>query len=319
VSDTAVRVPVIRYQPELVEAVVQRELARRLQAGESHWYERYRKAADRLYMLHPEPEIRAAAFRSLDAKFFDELGCGRPVVQALERAQIPCNTVLVVRARTHDEEGADLTDDRTTLVLRIVVDRFGTPDLERLLDHELGHVADIVDPAFGYGRASVDNTAARRLLGARFGLLWDCVVDGRTAREGREPLRAREAYVERFSELFPEFPPAAAEAVVSRLWDGMRPTFDELVRFATDSHALACWSGIPLEQGPEPGAREPVPGAPCPLCGFPTYTWVSPVPENIAALIATDFPGWSPEEGACERCVECYAVTAELGGAPCGS
>ncbi|MDR7480900.1 MAG: hypothetical protein QN203_00125 [Armatimonadota bacterium] len=313
-TDTAVRVPVVRYQAELVEAVVQRELARRWQAGERHWHERYRKAADRLYVLHPEPAARAAAFHRLHAGLFDELGCGRPVVQALERARVPATVVLVARARTPDEEEADLTDEGATLGLRIMAERFGTPDLERLLDHELGHVADIVDPVFEYGRAAIGGPVAQGLVGARFGLLWDCVVDGRTARAGRTPLRTRQEYDTALPRLFPQVPSAAAAVVVGRLWDGMRPTFDELVRFAVDPHALARWSGVHLDQDEGPGGWSG-PGAPCPLCRFPTHAWASPVPEGIVALIATDFPGWSPAEGACERCVERYAVAAELGGA----
>lgn len=315
-TDTAARTPVVRYQAALVEAVVQRELARRLEAGEGHWHERYRKAAERLYVLHPEPQARAAAFHRLHADLFHALGCGRPVVQALARARVRCAAVLVAHARTCDEEGADLTDGQTVLRLQVMAERFGTPALERLLDHELGHVADIVDPAFAYGRASIGDPVARGLLGARFGLLWDCVVDGRTARAGREPLRARQAYDDALPRLFPQFPPAAAAVVVGRLWEGMRPTFDELVRFAADPHALARWSGVHLDEAGGPDTGRPVPGAPCPLCRFPTHAWAWPIPERIAALIASDFPAWSAAEGACERCVERYAVTADLGGAP---
>ncbi len=301
--------PAVRYQADLVEAVVQRELARRLQAGEDHWFARYRSAADRLYVLHPEPQPRAAAFQRLHAEFFEALGCGRPVLDAVARARLPCAAVLVARARTPDEEQADVSADRSTLGLRIMAERFGTPDLERLLDHELGHVADIRDPAFAYGQLADDSPAARGAAGIRFGVLWACAVDGRTARSGRQPLRTQEEYEQAFRSLFPTIAPDGARAVVARLWEGPRPPYGALVRFACDPRALATWCGVPVAT-----TAAPLPGAPCPLCRFPTYAWAE-VPPQIAAQIAEEFPAWTPAAGACERCVERYLVMAELGGA----
>jgi hypothetical protein len=305
-GDAADRMPAVRYQADLVEAVVWRELARRQQAGEDDWPARYRKAADRLYVLFPDPRPRAAAFQRLHAEFFEALGCGRPVRDALQRARLPCAVVLVARARTPDEEEADVSADRSTLGLRIMAERFGTPALERLLDHELGHVADILDPAFAYGQL-VGTPVVRGAVGTRFGVLWDCVVDGRTARSGRQPLRTPDDHERAVRDLFPMFSPDGARAVVARLWHGPRPPYEALVRFAGDPRALATWCGVAPA-----AAAAPLPGAPCPLCRFPTYAWAD-VPAQIAAQIAAEFPDWTPAAGACERCVERYLVMMDLG------
>lgn len=47
-------------------------------------------------------------------------------------------------------------------------------------------------------------------------------------------------------------------------------------------------------------------GTPCPLCGVTGCVWVGAVEEEIANNIRADFPRWSPQEGACERCIEAY-------------
>ncbi|MBI2359538.1 MAG: hypothetical protein HYV04_11675 [Deltaproteobacteria bacterium] len=47
-------------------------------------------------------------------------------------------------------------------------------------------------------------------------------------------------------------------------------------------------------------------GTPCPLCGLTAGVWVGPIEEGITDNIRADFPRWSPEEGACERCIDAY-------------
>jgi len=47
-------------------------------------------------------------------------------------------------------------------------------------------------------------------------------------------------------------------------------------------------------------------GTPCPLCSFAGHVWVGGMEEEIIENIRDDFPRWSPEEGACERCIEAY-------------
>jgi len=302
--------------PDLQEAVVLQEVTRRDREGDASMRERYRREADAVYRRFDEPRLRRAAFISLHARLFDELGCGRPIDEALTRLELPFETVAVARAWHVGEEGADVSPDRTTLGLRVTVERFGSSDLSRWLDHELGHVADMLDPSFGYGQTAAPPAAARRLQGDRFGLLWDCVVDGRTARAGRAPLATRDERCDAFRRLFPECPEAVAPLVVGRLWDGERPSYGALLEYAGNWRALAAWAGVPAEAAAGPGDGAPPPGAPCPLCGFPTFRWAAAIPGEAAARIADDFPGWTAALGACERCVEGYIVTVEIGGRP---
>ncbi|HWP60242.1 MAG TPA: hypothetical protein VNL14_20275 [Candidatus Acidoferrales bacterium] len=38
-----------------------------------------------------------------------------------------------------------------------------------------------------------------------------------------------------------------------------------------------------------------------------TYIWVGSIDTAIAERIRRDFPRWTPEAGACERCIESYS------------
>jgi hypothetical protein len=309
----------IRYASDLQEAVVLRAIERRAKEGDRTAADDYRKAADRIYARHDDAESRRAAFQALHAQMFETLGCGRPIVEALERLGLRFGAVLVTRAWSPTEEEAGVGIDGTTLGIRLMGDRFGSPDFLRLLYHELGHVTDMLDPAFGYGLSQASSArAARRRAEERFSILWDCVVDGRTARAGSQPLAPKSDRCAEFARLFPEFTPDVAEIVVGLLWGGARPTYAELAAFTRDPQALAFWCGLPSAVGAasaqSAGRVVPVPGAPCPLCGFPTFAWEHTIPEAIAERIAADFPTWSPARGACERCVEGYTVMADVGG-----
>lgn len=300
--------PPIRYTVGLQEAVVERLLRGQLEAGDRSAYERYRRAADWIYIQHVDPEARREAFRILYARFFEELDCGRPVAEAVRAFAGAIDDVLISCAWTRAEEGAELSQDRRTLGLRILPARFAAlPDLERFLRHECGHVADMLDKSFGYGAGLPEGPAgATRPLGERFGLLWDCSIDGRTARTGGVPLRTREDYEAAFGRVFPGFASAPAGVVVSRSWEGERPTYADLVRVAADPLALAVWAEVPAS--PEADAPGPVPGAPCPLCGFPTHAWADAIDPGVARLIRTDFPAWHITQGACQRCIQGYAL-----------
>ena len=309
----------IRYASDLQEAVVLRLIERRAKEGDRAAADDYRKAADRVYARYDDAESRRAAFQALHAQMFEALGCGRPIVEALEHLGLGFEAVVVTRAWSPIEEEAALSLDGKTLGIRMMIDRFGSPDFPRLLHHELGHVLDMLDPTFGYGLGrAVSTPAARRRTEDRFSLLWDCVIDGRTTRAGGQPLATRSERYAEFGRLFSEFPPDAAEVVVGLLWGGARPTYAELAGFTRDPQALAVWCGLPTAAGmasaQSAGWAVPVPGAPCPLCGFPTFTWERTIPEAIAERITADFPTWSPARGACERCVEGYAAMAEVGG-----
>ncbi|MBI3974856.1 MAG: hypothetical protein HY334_00515, partial [Armatimonadetes bacterium] len=308
----------IRYDPDLLESAVEHVLRQRREAGDRAADESYRRAADRIYALYDQPEARRAAFGALHARLFEEMGCGKSVAEAAGGVAGRMAEVLVTRAWTRPEEGIELGSDGRTLGVRILPARFASPaELPRFLRHEFGHVADMVDEAFGYG-SGVGEVVGRmsRLRGDRFGLLWDCTIDGRAARAGEFPLHAPQELEAECARLYPALPPGAPSAVVRRLWEGERPTYATLVRWATDPAALAAWVGSAAE--PEGGAVAPL-GTPCPLCGFSTYAWGPAIDPEVEQLIQTDFPAWRRRDGACARCVEAYTVQREFAVAVSGS
>lgn len=300
----------IRYTVGLQEAVVERLLRGRREAGDHAPYERYRKAADRLYIQHVDPESRLVAFRVLYARLFEELGCAKAIEEVAAGLAGRIADVLVSRAWTPSEEGAELSADKRTLGLRLLPVRFTSPvDLERFLCHEMERITDMLDESFGYGAGLGEGAVRRRSMAERFGFLWDCSIDGRTARAGRAPWRTPEEYEETCRRLFPVLAPVAA-AVVGRLWDGERPDYPMLVQMTAGPAALAAWAGVAqAEEVPGSGLQ---PGMPCPLCGFPTHAWAASFDPQVVRLIQADFPTWQARQGACERCVEGYAVRLML-------
>ncbi len=300
----------IRYEADLLEAAV--EVVLRQTGGDRTAGERYRRAADRIYAGYVDPEARRVAFQGLHARLFEKMGCAAPVRAAAAGLAGQVAEVLVGRAWTHPEEGADVDVRLRTVRLRLLPARFAAlPDLEVFLRHEFAHVLDILDDGFGYGRGSEGLPGATSwLLGQRFGCLWDCSVDGRIARAGGRPLHAPEELEERCARLFPALPAGGAAAVVRRLWEGERPAYPTLLRWAAEPAALAAWVGC----GPLRAAAGPPPGAPCPLCGFPTHAWAAEVAGEVMQLIRADFPMWRAHEGACARCVEAYALRLTAGG-----
>jgi len=189
---------------------------------------------------------------------------------------------------------------------------FLEPDALRLfLRRELLHVEDTLDPEFGYrpglllaGRlGAMENLARDRLR-----LLWGISVDGRIARRfpAYELLRAERLAEAR--EMYRSLPEKLPQRLVDELWSGPRPRFDEL--------RLRACANEKLFEAYLPDARAAagtfLPGSPCPLCGFPVARiveeWESEERTRLARRIREEFRHWRPELGACERCLEGYAV-----------
>ena len=147
------------YAPDLVEeAVLLAEPTAPAASAQA-----FRRERDRIYEI-VDDDAREASFRSLHLRWFARLGLHRVIDQvAHQRVDVAdrVNVSRVVRALTRQDEGADLVDEATldaasptpTLVLRLCPSTLLRPDaLCTLLHHELTHVADMLDPAFGYER-----------------------------------------------------------------------------------------------------------------------------------------------------------------------
>lgn len=291
----------IEYEPRLVEEAV-------LLAVRNRPEERvFRALRDRLYEVG-DADGREAAFERLHGAWFERLGLGEAVGRALgERPSLlkAVARVLVVRAAASREEGADLFvrptggggagPHRRSVLIRLRPASLARPvPLLRLLRHELLHVADMLDPRFGYDPRPFhagSDPVAEPLLRERYRVLWDAYVDGRLARLGQASPRARALRQAEFRRIFP-MPGAAAEAAFDRFFQAEACRHSELVAFALD---------------PE-GA-----GGRCPLCRFPTHAF-EPAPDRLPAparaAVAKDFPGWVPEAGLCRQCADLYRARA---------
>jgi hypothetical protein len=269
----------------------------------------FRAERDLAYALD-DPDLREAAFQALHADWFERLGLSEIVGTALEAEPTVRHGVdrcLVALARAHRDEGAELFvaapgaegHIRRTLVLSLHPESFRAPDaLRRLLARELLHVADMLDPAFGYVPGDLAaGSLPLALFRARYAVLWRTAVDGRLVRRGRLDPSVREERRREFLATF-QMLGASDGAVFERFFDGP-VTHGDLVRFTL--HPAA---GDAPTRGPHPGER-------CPLCACPTYDFEpepESLPEALRARIRASFPGWSPAAGLCRQCADLYSA-----------
>jgi hypothetical protein len=293
---------VVEYEPRLVEEATL--LALRGAEAEPA----FRRQRDRLYEI-ADPEVREAEFRALHTAWFERLGLGRTIGQALgERmsAVRAARACVVAYAASPRQEGAELfvrppeegtrEADRRSVVLRLRPGRLlAAPQLLEFLRHELLHIADMLDPRFAYEpwlSASDAGPAHRELLKDRYRVLWDAYIDGRLSRLGWAPAGVRAERLSDFGRAFPVLG-ERAEAAFERFFSAASLRHAELAAFAVD---------------PESG-----PGC-CPLCRFPTHTF-EPRPESLPSAvrerIGSDFPEWEPAAGLCLQCADLYRARAE--------
>jgi hypothetical protein len=294
----------LRYDEDLVESVVFLCASGRGPAIAPLQRLRYQAERERLYRIL-DPDERNNAFFALHLDWFREWGLDRTLRDLAGEFPLLAATlrdIVFRKARRQAEEGAELyVNDLGERhgVVAVLPERLvaGAP-LRRLLHHELTHLSDMVDPAFGYQRALhlPGRTASQqRLARERYRLLWDITIDGRLSRAGRVPLADRAQRELEFDRAFAFLPDDSRLRLFESLWSGRQPRHEALLALASDPRDLAASAG-------------PVPGAPCPLCGCSTFTWAeaAALPEPVLASIGREFPSWQPAHGVCRRCVEVY-------------
>lgn len=297
----------LTYAPDLIEAAVL--LAERTAPGSAG--RAFRRERDRLYEI-PDADLREASFRSLHLQWFGRLGLERAIERVVrERADVVQRVSggRVLRALTRDDEGADLAQRVTpagargapTLILRLRPATLVEPEILRaLLHHELTHVADMLDPAFGYERslpASEAGPSADNILRDRYRVLWDVTIDGRLARAGLVNGSMRDIRWREFAATYAMLGDRCRSAF-ERWFDEARPTHAELVAFAT---------------APARAAGSAGPGR-CPLCRFPVASLdqrVETLSAPTLAAIRANHPGWRLTQGLCAQCLDLYEARAE--------
>lgn len=293
---------VIEYEPRLVEEAV---LLAVQGAGEGRAFRRER---DRLYEV-ADPEARDAGFRAFHAGWFDRLGLGSGIVLALREHPSLATSVsrwLVAHACSSRDEGAELfvsseseTDGalRRAVVIRLRPETLTLPDrLRLLLRHELFHIADMVDPRFGYAprlRVTDAGPSHERVLSDRYRVLWDAYIDGRLSRLGWAPPGIRADRLSEFARAFARLGERTEEAF-GHFFGAASLSHAELVAFAVNPESIL-------------GAGHP--GGRCPLCRFPTHVF-EPEPDRLSEAvrgqIRSDFPQWEADAGLCLQCADLY-------------
>ncbi|MBI4464880.1 MAG: hypothetical protein HY647_09275 [Acidobacteria bacterium] len=299
----------LEYDPRLVEEAV-------LLSLEGHPEEMlFRRERDRIYEL-ADAEEREGRFRKFHGQWFVRLQLGRPLVEALEEQSSlmqPTRRCCVLPAISTVEEGADLHDwlgparaagqRPTAIAIRLQTRRLLEPTgLQAWLRQELMHLADMLDPNFGYERwapTSDLGPAHAYLVRDRYRVLWNTWIDGRLHRRGWLPEAVREKRLAEFLATFPMLG-SQAEDKYHELWESDSQTHASLMAFAQNpaGHADASRQGVSQSQV-------------CPLCRFPTFQLVrsaADLSQEALGEIAADFPNWQPEQSLCSQCAELYRV-----------
>ena len=168
------------------------------------------------------------------------------------------------------------------------------------LRRELYHIADMLDPEFGYEPSlppAEGGPTHDRLLKERYRVLWDTIIDGRMARRGWASESARTERLRDFTRVFPVSGETTAQ-VFGHFFDQDNHTHAEIAAFVL----------APRAAFQKPGASS-LAGSRCPLCGFPTYAFRAE-PDKLAATvldqIRIDFPKWDSSQGLCAQCADVY-------------
>lgn len=231
----------LAYSPDFVEeAVLTAEATSSIARRRA-----FRRERDRIYEI-ADPEQREASFRALHLRWFVRLAL-HDIVEGVvaERADIAVQMSegRVVRSFTRSEEGAELIDRivprsaeaRPLMVLRLRPAMLLEPDaLCALLRHELAHIGDMLDPAFGYERTlppSDDGPSGDNIVRDRYRVLWDVTIDGRLARAGHGSEGVRAARRREFAAAFSMLGDRRG-AAFDDWFDRIRPTHAALAAFA---------------------------------------------------------------------------------------
>jgi hypothetical protein len=297
----------VEYHPDLVEEAV-------LVAIDSQLLEarrRFREIRDRIYEID-DPDERQIRFEHLHGQWFVELRLVQPLQQALsEQVTVAdgVSRVLVVPVTGHKEEFADLarppgSQEAPRLLIRLRVSTLVDPaGLLSWLRRELLHVADLLDPEFGFSGSFATEgreRALEKLHQQRYRVLWETSVGGRLVAAGWSDPASEERARDRFCRIFGA-PGASSDEQFDRFFHGPRPTHSELVDFATNP-------AVETGRGRAAG---------CPVCRMPTVR-LHPTPELLGAevvrRIRRDIPQWTPRDGLCMQCADLYAALSPVPG-----
>ena len=304
----------LRYDEDFVEAAAFLCTSGRRKGVSSLQIARFHRERERLYAVL-DPDERNTAFFKLHLDWFCEWGLEKLITDLLKEFPLlpeKLNVLAVRKTRNKNDDGAELyVNDagQRNAILALRPESFERDAaLRDYVRHEFTHLSDMLDPAFGYA-PTLDlpglNGAQQRLARERYRLLWDITIDGRLAATGHTPMAAQEKHAAAFARGYSFWPQDRQHETFIALWQNPTPRHVEFLALIADPRGLR-------------EAHRPAPGASCPLCEFPTFTWADAdalLPE-ISERIKAEFPIWSSEQGLCDRCLETYHAAASLGEPP---
>ena len=296
----------LRYDEDFVEAAVFLCTSGRRKGISSLQIARFNREREKLYGIL-DPDERNRAFFRLHLEWFREWGLEQLLTDPLKEFPLLPEALRILafrKSQGKNDDGAELyvneAGDRNGVVAMRPERMEREAELASFLRHELTHLQDMVDPAFGYVPdlpVQGPSLNQQRLARERYRSLWDVSIDGRLIRSGWQTVATKEQRWLEFSAAFAFWAEARQKEIFDTLWSNPAPTHRALEELVCDPRQLQSTAG-------------PRPGAPCPLCGFPTFTWAdaASLTDDTVATIRSEFAHWAPEHGACGRCFAIYRV-----------
>jgi hypothetical protein len=326
----------IRFQPALLQEVIDSFVEKTEREGDPSYYKEFHELADPIYEKFTLDD-REGEFKKLYQYLFGIWGFSDIIREAFDEFPLlkeRVGIVLIKGVLKEDQEGVDILRKWGSVEhdlakqfeekglkgvgIKLIPRRFYDPALTRYCRHELTHIADMMGPDFGYDPDTKvgQNPGEETLILHRYRVLWCLNIDSRLAQAGKEAMLTKEDRFKEFRSWYRKIPPAQLKSVFEGLWQADAFTHAELVEMASDTLRVLD-RALDVEGGEVPDLPTKallMPGFPCPLCRFPTYTWVEDlekVETHILDFIRENHPGWDVEFGACDRCVEVYKLRAE--------
>ena len=316
-GDDALHLDRVVYDARLLEEAVLRVVRARPAAEQ----QRFHRQRDVAYEVS-DPDAQDRAFGRIHQRWFVQLALGWPLQRALADTGMVLTRASECRVTTavsRKDEVADLfdwsypggvgdtirdgdpslPDHGKVILVRLRPESFLEPRaLLRFLRHELMHVADMLDPSFGYQKQlpvfdtgpSYDN-----ILRHRYRVVWDTSIDGRLFGRGVVGPEVRQARHREFAATFQMLGEETRRSF-SRWFSEDNPAHDDLVAFVCDPRGFGH------------GRSNRFTGR-CPICRFPTAA-LDPHPERLTEAARTelkaDHPSWNLDQGLCAQCADLY-------------
>jgi hypothetical protein len=299
----------LQYDEDFIEAAAFLCASGRRPGVSSLQIARFHREREQRYAIL-DPDERNSAFFKLHLDWFREWGLEKLLTDRLKEFPLlgeKLHVLAVRKTRGQNDEGAELYVNETgqrSAILALRPESFERDAaLRNYVRHEFMHLSDMLNPDFGYAptlHLPGLNGAQQRLARERYRLLWDITIDGRLAATGRTPMAVREQHAAAFSRGYSFWSEERQVEKFDSLWRHTAPRHGEFLALIADPRGLR-------------EAHRPAPGASCPLCDFPTFTWADGegLAPEVTARVTAEFPAWSAEQGLCGRCLETYEAAAD--------